>query len=83
MLVLSRRENESIMVGDDILIKIASIRGQCVKIAIDAPKDIAIHRNEVYHRVKQEELNGEDYQKADPRRESPPIRRRDSEGSWS
>lgn len=54
MLVLSRRANESIMIGDTITIHIVEIRGDKVRLGIEAPKDIAVHRNEVYEAIQRE-----------------------------
>lgn len=48
MLVLTRKKNESIQIGDDIEIKILAIEGEQVKLGIDAPKTLDIHRKEVY-----------------------------------
>ncbi len=52
MLVLSRFRNESIMVGDDIVITVVDIRGDKVRIGIEAPQSIAVHRQEVYDAIK-------------------------------
>ena len=52
MLVLSRKKSEKIMIGEDIVITIADILGEKVKIGIDAPKDIPVHREEVYVAIK-------------------------------
>ncbi|MDQ0149892.1 carbon storage regulator CsrA [Eubacterium multiforme] len=54
MLVVTRKKDESILIGDDIEIKITKIEDGSVKIAIEAPKDITILRKEVYERVKEE-----------------------------
>lgn len=54
MLVLTRKINEAIQIGDDIEIKILSIEGEQIKIGIDAPKNIDIHRKEVYLAIQQE-----------------------------
>ncbi len=55
MLVLSRRKNASIKIGDDITIHVVEIRGDVVRIGIDAPKDIPVHRQEVYDAIKRDE----------------------------
>ena len=54
MLILKRKRNEVIRIGDNITIKIAEIRGDNVYIGIDAPKDIPVHREEVYQQIKEE-----------------------------
>lgn len=54
MLVLSRHRDESIMIGDDVVITIVDIRGDKVRLGIDAPHDIPVHRQEVYEAIKRE-----------------------------
>jgi len=54
MLVLSRQRDETIMIGDDIELTIVDIRGDKVRIGIDAPSSIAVHRKEVYEAIKRE-----------------------------
>ena len=54
MLVLSRKAEESMFIGDDIKITVLDIRGGQVRIGITAPQDIKIHREEVYERINQE-----------------------------
>ena len=54
MLVLSRKSEESMFIGDDIKITVLDIRGGQVRIGITAPQDIKIHREEVYDRINQE-----------------------------
>ena len=54
MLVLSRHRDESIMIGDEIVITIVDIRGDKVRLGIDAPQDIPVHRQEVYDAIQRE-----------------------------
>ncbi len=54
MLVLSRQRDETIMIGDDIEITIVDIRGDKVRVGINAPKEISVHRKEVYDAIQQE-----------------------------
>lgn len=54
MLVLSRHRDESIIIGDDIVITIVDIRGDKVRLGIDAPQDVPVHRQEVYEAIQRE-----------------------------
>ena len=54
MLVLSRRKDESIMIGDDVEITIVDIRGDKVRLGITAPKAIPVHRREIYEAIQRE-----------------------------
>ena len=54
MLVLSRHRDESIMIGDDIVVTIVDIRGDKVRLGINAPTDIPVHRQEVYEAIQRE-----------------------------
>jgi carbon storage regulator len=56
MLVLTRKLNESLMIGDNIEIKIVEISGKTVKLGVEAPKDIQIFRKEIYEEIKQENI---------------------------
>ncbi len=57
MLILTRRVSEEVMIGDDIKIKILGVKGNQVRIGIEAPKDVAVHREEIYQRVLAERNN--------------------------
>ena len=52
MLILSRKKNEQIVVGDDIKITVVTIRGDKVRIGIEAPKNTTVHRSEVYEAIQ-------------------------------
>ncbi len=52
LLVLSRRQDERIIIGDNIVITIVEIRGDTVRLGIEAPRDIPVHREEVYHAIQ-------------------------------
>jgi carbon storage regulator len=53
MLVLSRKRNEQIMIGDSIVLTIVDIRGDKVRLGIEAPSDVPVHRHEVYAQMQQ------------------------------
>ena len=52
MLVLSRKKNESIIINDHIVVTVVEIRGDKVRLGIDAPKDVTVHRREVYEAIQ-------------------------------
>ena len=55
MLVLSRKKNESIVINDDITIVVVEIRGDKVRLGVEAPKEIPVHRREVYDAIRRNE----------------------------
>ena len=55
MLILTRKVGENLLIGDNISITVLSVRGNHVKIGVDAPKDVSVHREEIYHRIKEAE----------------------------
>lgn len=59
MLVLSRRRDESIMIGEEITIKIVDVRGDKVRLGIDAPPSISVHREEVFQAIQNEQTQEE------------------------
>ena len=60
MLVLSRKKNESIIINDNIVVTIVEVRGDKVRLGIDAPKEVTVHRREVYEAIKESEKPKED-----------------------
>ena len=54
MLILTRRADESIMIGDEVTVTVLGINGNQIRIGIDAPREITVHRQEVYERIKAE-----------------------------
>lgn len=58
MLILTRRISESVIIGDDVKITVLGVKGSQVRLGIDAPKEISVHREEIYERIKQEEAGG-------------------------
>ena len=59
MLILTRRIGETLMVGDDVTITVLGVKGNQVRIGVNAPKDVSVHREEIYQRI-QKEKSGED-----------------------
>lgn len=57
MLVLSRKKNESIVINDDITIVVVEIRGDKVRLGVEAPKEVPVHRREVYDAIKRVDSN--------------------------
>lgn len=55
MLVLTRREGESIVIGDDITLKILNFSEKHIRIGVNAPRDIKVHREEIYEKIKRDE----------------------------
>jgi carbon storage regulator len=60
MLVLSRHKNESIVVGEDIIITVIEIRGDKVRLGVEAPMDVPVHRREVFDAIRRSEQEGKD-----------------------
>lgn len=52
MLILTRRVGEDLRIGDDVVVRVMGINGSQVRVGVDAPKDIAVHREEIYQKIK-------------------------------
>jgi carbon storage regulator len=55
MLILTRRVGETVMIGDDVTITVLGVKGNQVRVGINAPKNVAVHREEIYERIKREQ----------------------------
>ena len=56
MLILTRRVGETLMVGDEVTVTVLGVKGNQVRIGVNAPRDVAVHREEIYERIRNEKI---------------------------
>jgi carbon storage regulator len=65
MLVLTRKVHQSIMIGDEIEVVVLEVRGEQVRLGINAPKNVTVHRQEIYEQIRHENVEASEVQKED------------------
>ena len=58
MLILTRRVGETVMIGNDVTVTVLGVKGNQVRIGVNAPRDVAVHREEIFERIKRESEEG-------------------------
>ena len=67
MLILTRRVGETIVVGDDVKITVLGVKGNQVRIGVNAPKSVSVHREEIFNRIQQEQGGGQQEDQEQPK----------------
>ena len=71
MLILTRRVGETVMIGNEVTVTVLGVKGNQVRIGINAPKNVAVHREEIYERIKREQHPDSAYEKPKPAEYAP------------
>ena len=67
MLILTRRVGETVMIGNEVTVTVLAVKGNQVRMGINAPRTVAVHREEIFERIKHEEQDGEHVAAAEPK----------------
>jgi carbon storage regulator len=62
MLILTRRVGETVVIGDDVTVTVLGVKGNQVRLGVNAPREVAVHREEIFERIQREQANGESQQ---------------------